>query len=128
MKLALHVTILAALLMVPASFAVAQEPPGKACKADREKLCPGIKAGDGKLAACMKEHEAEISAECKAARDASRDARKNVRANCKEDTKKFCATAQKDQGGAMKCLQSHASEVSEPCASALKAMPGANKS
>ena len=27
--------------------------PGKPCKSDREKFCPGLKPGDGKLGPCM---------------------------------------------------------------------------
>lgn len=36
-----------------------------ACKADVDKLCPGIKPGDGTLKACMKEHRKELSPDCK---------------------------------------------------------------
>jgi hypothetical protein len=42
-------------------------PVGKgACKADVQKLCPGIKPGEGRIAACIKEHRAEVSLPCKA--------------------------------------------------------------
>jgi hypothetical protein len=37
--------------------AAAQEGPGKACKADREKFCAGMKGGDGGLGRCMKAHD-----------------------------------------------------------------------
>ena len=44
----------------PAAGAVAA-----ACKADVEKLCPGVTPGDGKIKACMKEHRKELSTDCK---------------------------------------------------------------
>lgn len=36
------------------------------CKADREKLCAGIKPGEGRIRDCMKSKMAELSPECKA--------------------------------------------------------------
>jgi|SRR5271166_3330511 len=126
MKVVLHAPLLAALFILSAPLAMAQEGPGKPCKADHEKLCAGLKGPDaGK---CMKDHEAELSDECKAARAEAQEARKNVRMNCKADIDKFCADAPKEHGGAIKCLQGHASELVQSCSDALQAMPGAKKS
>jgi Cysteine rich repeat len=125
MKIIYFAPVLATVLLF-SPLASAQEGPGKACKADREKFCGDLKPGDGKFGACMKEHEAEFSPECKAARQDAQEARKNVRMNCKADAEKLCADA---KGGAVvKCLESHASEVGQSCADALKARPGAKNS
>jgi len=126
MKITLIAPLAALLLVSPA--AVAQEGPGTACKADREKFCPGMKPGDGQLGACLKQHEAEFSPECQAARKEAEEARKNIRMSCKADMEKFCADAPKERGGIMKCLESHASELEQSCADALKSRPGAKKS
>jgi hypothetical protein len=48
----------------------------QACKSEIETLCPGMKAGDGKLGPCLKAHAAKIGAECKAAVKAQRDGAK----------------------------------------------------
>jgi hypothetical protein len=40
-----------------------------ACKNDVEKLCQGIQPGGGRILACLKSHEAELSGPCKAAFD-----------------------------------------------------------
>ncbi len=101
--------------------------PGKACKSDREKLCPGLKPGDGKLGPCMKEHAAELSPECSAAVEAGKQARKAIQANCKADVAKFCSDATKEHGAIGKCLESHASELEQSCADALKSRPGDKK-
>jgi Cysteine rich repeat len=128
MKIALHASLLAVLLMASAPVAFAQEGPGKACKADHEKFCSGLKPGDGKFGSCMKEHEAEFSDDCKAARQDAQEARKNIRMNCKADAEKFCADVAKEHGGMMKCLEGHASELGQSCAEALQSRPGAKKS
>ena len=75
----------------------------------------------------MKEHAAEISPECAAAIEAGKQDRKNIQENCKADIAKFCADAAKEHGAIGKCLDSHASELGQPCADALNARPGAKK-
>ncbi len=129
MKIALYATLLAALMAAASPTLRAQDMqgPGKACKPDREKFCAGLKPGDGKLGACMKEHAAELSPECTAAREEAKEARKNLQANCKADADKFCADAIKEHAGIAKCLESHASELEQACADALKSRPGAKK-
>ena len=37
----------------------------EACKGDKEKLCNGVKPGDGNILKCLKEHESELTAACK---------------------------------------------------------------
>ncbi len=37
------------------------------CAADAQKLCAGVKAGGGRILACLKEHKAELSDQCKQA-------------------------------------------------------------
>jgi Cysteine rich repeat len=54
------------------AFAVAhaQEPSGKvsareACKPDVAKFCSDVKSGGGRVIACMKQHQDELSQPCK---------------------------------------------------------------
>ncbi len=122
MKFALYAPLAATLLLLSPQLASAQD--ANPCKADREKLCPGLQSGDPKLHECMKQHEAELSPGCKEMHEAW----KQVRANCKADEEKFCAEAGKDRGARMKCLEGHASELAPACADALKSRPGAKKS
>ena len=48
-----------------ATAAFAHNAPG-ACKADIEKLCQGVKPGEGRIIACLKEKQNEVSDNCKA--------------------------------------------------------------
>ncbi len=39
----------------------------KACKADYKKLCRKVKAGEGRIVTCLREHSAKLSPDCKTA-------------------------------------------------------------
>lgn len=77
MRLFLIVPILA-LAAAPASADAPK--PREACRADVERLCAGIKPGDGRIAQCFKEHRSEISEACRAAVKERRAASKERRA------------------------------------------------
>jgi hypothetical protein len=62
-------------LFAVSAFA-AEEGAMAACKADMEKLCPGVKPGDGQVKACFKQHKDQVSAECKKELAAARKQRK----------------------------------------------------
>jgi hypothetical protein len=60
-----------------AADATGPKPDMSACKADAEKLCPGIQPGGGRLKACFKEHKKDLSADCKKEMGAARKAKKD---------------------------------------------------
>lgn len=74
--------LLAATALLGASAAMAADAPAAesgghgACKADAEKLCPGVQPGEGRLKACFKEHIKDLSPECKKDLANARKARK----------------------------------------------------
>ena len=70
-----------AILLLSSTLALAADPaagprPREACKADVATLCPGVQSGEGRIAACMKEHAAQLSSGCKAAMAQARANRK----------------------------------------------------
>jgi hypothetical protein len=49
--------------------------PRAACKADVDKLCPGVQPGGGRIIACLQANEAQVSAACKDALAKAREKR-----------------------------------------------------
>jgi hypothetical protein len=74
------------LFMTVVSFAqqsTAPERPRKACAADYKKLCADAKQGDGRIAQCMRDHAAELSASCKTSLQAVEAKRAGRRSSAK---------------------------------------------
>ena len=46
------------------------------CMKDMERLCKDVQAGQGRMAECMKKHEAQLSPECKARHAQRKDGEK----------------------------------------------------
>lgn len=61
--------LLALAVVLSSGIAQAADQPGTgprvACKADVEKLCPGVEPGAGRIMACLKQNQAQVSAACK---------------------------------------------------------------
>ncbi len=95
-------TILFAILLAQA----AQHP----CMDDAKKLCPGVEPGEGRIAACLKEHKDQLSPGCK-----GNIARFREGANaCEADVQKLCPGT-KPGMERHQCMQQHKDEVSAAC-------------
>ena len=86
-----------------------------ACRPDVEKFCQGIKPGGGRIWACLKSHEAELSQPCINQIAAKKEKMKEFRAACKEDARKFCKGIKPGRGRVVSCLRSHEQELSDAC-------------
>ncbi len=51
----------------------------KACKADIDSFCAGVKPGEGRIVACLKENRDKLSEDCKTAAKAALAERKNAK-------------------------------------------------
>ena len=100
----------------------------QACRAEAEKLCPGLKPGEG-LGKCVDEHASELSAACqehhkqmKARHSEKKEQRQEARAEVKEacatDQEKLCKGLEPGKG-LFKCMKEHESELSEGCKAAI---------
>lgn len=85
------------------------------CKPDVEKFCKGIKPGEGRIWACLKSHEAELSQPCMDHIAMMREKGKEFNQACKDDAKKLCKGIPRGKGRIVSCLKSHEAELTEPC-------------
>ena len=112
-----NIVLFAVLALAVPAPAVHAEETGP-CKAELEKLCKGVEPGEGRIAKCMKEHEAELSEGCKkmagkmGERKEKMDAAKEA---CKADKEKFCKDVEPGEGRVAKCMKEHEAELSEGC-------------
>jgi chromosome segregation ATPase len=80
------------------------------CMDDARKLCQGIQPGQGRIAACLESHEAELSAACKAKRA---EFREEVEA-CQADVQRLCPQT-KPGPERSACMREHKDQVSAEC-------------
>ncbi len=82
----------------------------EACKPDAEKFCKGVQAGQGRVASCLQEHEAELSGAC---RDKMAQAKR--RHPCMADMQRLCKDVPAGEGRKMQCMKQHEAELSAEC-------------
>jgi len=85
------------------------------CAADVQKFCQGIQPGDGRIVACLKAHENDLSAACKERRVEIKKMAHEVHAACKGDVEEFCTDVKPGRGRILKCVQAHSSQLSAAC-------------
>jgi hypothetical protein len=72
--------VLPVLVLFAAPAIAENAKPRHACRADFERLCPGVKPGGGRIRECFKAHRSEISPACRAALQGRRAAMRERRA------------------------------------------------
>jgi hypothetical protein len=95
----------------PLAFAQGLEP-GKACKADLEKLCPGVEPGHGRILACIEGKTDQLSQACKD--DVSKKLDAFYKA-CKADADNLCASVVRGEGRLIQCLKDNEASLSKSC-------------
>ena len=106
-----------AMLAVVASDAGAQAKKGDGpCAADAKKFCGDVQPGGGRIAKCMKSHQAELTPACQAEIKRVEERVEQVKEECGADAKKFCQGIRPGQGRILACLKSHQSELAPACA------------
>mgnify|MGYP006887598558 CR=1 FL=1 len=60
------------------------------CASEAKKFCGDVKPGQGRLAKCMKSHEAELSTACRNEMQARAEKVEQVRKDCRADAEKLC--------------------------------------
>jgi Cysteine rich repeat len=98
-----------ATLWFAASAAADQRAAMQVCRADAQKLCASTSPGGGRIAACLRENEAQLSPGCQA--------QLGRLEACAAEVKQLCPQAQ-GEGALRQCARAKRSEISEGCRAA----------
>ena len=99
--------LLALGLLMGASSAFAADAPGGACRDDAKKFCASVQPGGGRVMACLKDKQSELSPACQAALP--------VMERCAQEVKSACGAAGKR--GMRECLRAQSDKISPECRS-----------
>lgn len=86
-----------------------------ACKDDIAKLCPKVKPGAGRLAACLSGAREKVSEGCKAAVEASAAAVKKFHEDCQADLQAHCKKVPAGRGRRLACLKGVKDKLQPAC-------------
>ena len=86
-----------------------------ACRSDAERLCKDVPPGEGRIIACLKSHESELSPACKEKLAAGKAKLEKIKEACQPDADKFCKGIQPGDGRIAACLKSHEGELAPAC-------------
>lgn len=96
--------------------AQADNPATQACIPDAQKLCAGIKPGEGRIGRCLNEHRAELSEQCSSAiAKVTKDVVRKFIAVCQTDVANNCTGVKPGEGRILNCLRDHRSAISNDC-------------
>ena len=98
--------------MVLGSTAFAQAAQ-QACAGDIKTYCAGIQQGEGRVAQCLRSHNAQLSPGCQRGMAQATTLMKEVVQACEDDVHRYCAGAA--PGTTKDCLRSNFRELSFGC-------------
>jgi cysteine rich repeat protein len=96
-----------------------------ACKADVEKYCSEVKPGEGRILACLKEHQSQLQTACQE-RLPAWEKFQQMRQTCKADREKFCGQAKREEVHA--CMKENHDKLSKTCRAAIDELKAWKKS
>lgn len=85
------------------------------CRAEMDKFCKDVAAGEGRILKCLQEHDAELSEACRAYVNTA-----SQYVACLDDVLRLCPNTQPGGARAMKCLRAHQGELSTECKNELR--------
>jgi hypothetical protein len=116
-----RIFVVGATLLLLGSTAVAQGA-ARACVSDIKTHCAGVEPGEGRIAACFKEHFKDLSKSCQNFVAATAAAAKA----CTADVKQHCADT-RGRAAKIVCLASALADLSDDCKSAISQVAAARK-
>jgi hypothetical protein len=90
------------------------------CEGDVYEHCRNVEPGEGRVAACLKAHESELSQWCQKAFNAWRVGRMELVAACAGDVGEHCGQVPEGGGRIWVCLEDHLKDLSSECRAAVE--------
>ena len=116
-----------ALWMSTAAVSVGAAQEQGPCADDVQKFCKDVQPGEGRIAKCLKEHEADLSRACKRQMIEVKKRVHEFREVCEDDVLRLCAGVKPGGGRIIKCLKEHESELSPECRAKMETQKGQHK-
>ncbi|HXX53060.1 MAG TPA: cysteine rich repeat-containing protein [Thermodesulfovibrionales bacterium] len=113
MKKALVFFLAFMVMLVIASGSFAQN--DKPCAGDVAKFCGNVKPGEGRMAGCLKQNEAQLSLACKVHLVQVKESLKEADKACEDDIAMYCGGVKPGGGQIMECLKANKSHLSRKC-------------
>jgi Cysteine rich repeat len=117
----------AALWMSTAAVSVGTAQGQSPCADDVQKFCKDVQPGAGRIAKCLKEHEADLSRACKRQMEEVKKRVYEFREVCEDDVLRLCGGVKHGGGRIIKCLKEHESELSPECKAKMETQKGHHK-
>jgi hypothetical protein len=109
-----HLTIVLTLLLLVAA-GQAEAAYNAACAEDANKLCKDILPGGGRVTACLKAREAELSTACKDSQAEMQWRFRRAPDECSDDVVRFCSNVRAVDRRIVRCLLQNERELSVEC-------------
>ena len=97
--------------------AAADDPP---CLADVKRFCADVPVGGGRVQACLKEHDAQISEVCRTRVDTLMREAGLIEGSCRWDIGYFCSNVAPGGGRIVSCLEENKEHLSPSCSTMLQ--------
>jgi hypothetical protein len=91
---------------------------GRSCRADVDRLCPGVDPGGGRVVGCLRQHQLDLSKPCQGEITRIADARDRVaslKSACRADVESLCRDVPPLAGPLLECLQANEAKLSPDC-------------
>ena len=89
------------------------------CKRDAKDHCSKVQPGEGRVAACLKENEHQLSAQCQDAFNTWRLMKSEFTSACWGDIGKLCQMVPQGGGAVWACLKNQKDQLSGQCRDAM---------
>jgi hypothetical protein len=100
------------------SCAFAEE--ARICAEELARFCKDVRPGGGRIIACLKNHESELSTACRDKLQSVQKKLEEAKQTCANDIEKFCKGVEPGEGRIAKCLEKHTDDLSPTCAEKLE--------